>query len=77
MARYFFHIQNGQEVPDETGTLLNSIADVRREAMMTVSDVLRGYEDEPWKRTDWSLRVTDEAGTSLFTLRFSMKEHSP
>ena len=64
-------------MPDDTGTLLNSIEDVRREAMMTVSEVLRGYEDEPWKRTDWSLRVTDEAGTPLFTLGFSMKEHSP
>jgi hypothetical protein len=40
MARYYFHITDGSEIPDETGTPLNSVEDARQEALKSASELL-------------------------------------
>jgi hypothetical protein len=76
MARFFFHVNNGADVPDETGTVLNCIEEARQEVLLTGSELLRGDSDELWRGgSNWAMRVTDEAGTTLFTLRIAMEEH--
>jgi hypothetical protein len=75
MARFFFHVNNGVDLPDETGTVLNGIEEARQEVLLTGSELLRGDPDDLWRGSNWAMRVTDEAGTSLFTLRIAMEEH--
>jgi hypothetical protein len=70
--RYFFHVQDGQYYPDETGTELPDLAAVRDEAIGVTAELLRGAgRAEFWTGEDWSLHVTDDAGGDVLTLRFS------
>ena len=39
MARYYFHITDGSEIPDETGTPLNSVEQARQEALKSASEL--------------------------------------
>ena len=74
MARYYFHITDGSEIPDETGTPLNSVEQARQEALKSASELLRDGTDS-WSDAEWSMRVTDEAGAPVFTVRISIDEH--
>jgi hypothetical protein len=74
MARYFFHITNGQIFSDETGTILDGMKSARREAFLSAGEILS--EGGEAFSNDWTMRVTDEAGNPLFTLRISIEEHS-
>jgi hypothetical protein len=76
MARYFFHITNGHHLSDETGTVLDGIRSARREALLTAGEILCGDGEVFLNGNDWTMRVTDEAGTPLFTLRIAIEEHS-
>jgi hypothetical protein len=44
MARFFFHVNNGADVPDETGTVLNGTEEARQEVLLTGSELLRGTQ---------------------------------
>jgi hypothetical protein len=74
MARYYFHITDGLEIPDETGTPLNSVEDARQEALKGASELLLDGTDS-WSDAEWSMRVADEAGAPVFTVRISIDEH--
>jgi hypothetical protein len=76
MARYFFHIYNGQaDLPDESGTAFPGVKQAREEAIKTASELLRGDGDEVWSGPDWSMRVTNEVGLPVFTIRIMMDDH--
>jgi hypothetical protein len=75
MARFFFHIRNGQDLPDDSGMVLPGIKDAREEAVRTASELLRGDGDDVWNAPDWSMQVTTEAGQPVFTIRILMDDH--
>ena len=75
MARYFFHIQNGQDLPDGSGPVLPDVKHAREEAIKTASELLRGDGDDFWNSSDWTMRVTDEMGLPVFTIRILMDDH--
>jgi Domain of unknown function (DUF6894) len=75
MARYFFHIHNGQDLPDGSGTDLPDAIHAREEAIKTASELLRGDGDDFWNSPDWTMRVTDERGLPVFTIRILMDDH--
>ena len=77
MARYFFHIHNGQDLPDKFGTTLPGVKQAREEAIQTASELLRGNGDEFWNGPDWTMRVTDQMGLPVFTIRILMDDHGP
>jgi hypothetical protein len=74
MARYYFHITDGSEIPDEAGTLLNSVEEARQEALKSASELLRDGTAS-WSDAEWSMRVIDETGAPVFTVRISIDEH--
>src|SRR4051794_29958342 len=71
MARYYFNIADGIEQPDPVGTELDSLQQVRHEALRFSGEVLREMGDEFWDDTEWKLTVTDNAGAQVLTLKFS------
>ena len=61
MARFFFHVANGDELRDDGGMDLNSLKEAREEALLTASELLGG--DGPfWRLPAWAVRVTDDVG---------------
>jgi hypothetical protein len=70
VPRYFFHIQDGKDIPDKEGTVLADPKAARIEAIATGGAILRETANY-WDGAEWRMNVTDEAGTSLFRLRFS------
>jgi hypothetical protein len=78
VPRYFFHIRDGRDYPDDEGTELPDLAAVRTEALKASGEMLRDSKGraEFWSGDDWTMNVTDEAGQPVLTLRFSGTEHS-
>ena len=74
MSRYFFHIQNGQNLPDTSGMIFPGVPEARQEAMRTASDLLRG-DGGVWSTPDWTMCVMDEADSPVFTIRIVMEDH--
>lgn len=70
MPRYFFHLQDGKDIPDSEGTELADPKAARIEAIRAGGAMLRDLASY-WDGTEWRMDVTDEAGTTLFKLRFS------
>jgi hypothetical protein len=77
MPRYYFHLENGQSLLDDTGVELPGIAAAQNEALGASVDMLK---DRPratatlWNGTPWRMWVTDKPngeGKTFFTLRFS------
>lgn len=71
MARYFFHTEDGECFPDQTGTELPDIEAVRQCAVRTLGEVLREMQHEFWETENLKMIVKDEAGLTLFTLDLS------
>jgi hypothetical protein len=72
VTRYFFHVGNGQECQDQDGMVLMGPREAREEALLTASELLGG-DGEFWSLADWAIRVTDEAGKDVFSVRVVMK----
>jgi len=75
MPRYFFHVTDGYSAPDLVGTELPDIYAAQAEAISAGASILRDEGDRFWDGTEWSMKVKDEMGRSLFTLRFSAEVH--
>ncbi|PVE21304.1 hypothetical protein DC522_27250 [Microvirga sp. KLBC 81] len=75
MPRYFFHICDGEEVLDDVGTVLASREEARAHAIVVAGELLRDAGRKFWSGTEWRLRVTDETGTRVCTLRFLAENH--
>ncbi len=71
MPRYFFNVQDGQNLPDHEGTVLADPAAARVMAVFTSGEMIRAHASQFWKDADWQMHVTDEQGATVCDLRFS------
>jgi hypothetical protein len=77
MPRYYFHLEDGQILHDDTGSELRDIYAAQAEALRTSGDMIKGGPRSIatlWTGTAWRLWVTDKPngeGKTIFTLRFS------
>jgi uncharacterized protein DUF6894 len=76
MPRYYFHLEDGQLLLDDTGDDLPDIAAAQTEALRVSSEAIRDRTRVAtlWNGTLWRLWVTDKPngdGKTFFTLRFS------
>jgi hypothetical protein len=76
IPRYFFHIRDGEELLDDHGTVLASREDARAHAIIVAGELLRDAGRKDWGGTEWRLRVTDEMGRCVCTLRFLAEDGS-
>lgn len=74
MPRYFFHVRDGRNLDDQTGTEFPDIYAAQSEAIRYSGELLKDMGARFWNATEWRLEVTDENGTVLFVLRFSAEE---
>jgi hypothetical protein len=75
MPRYYFHLEDGQLLLDDTGLDLADVAAVQNEAVRASAELLKGWPSATlWNGTPWRMWVTDSPkgeGKNFFTLRFS------
>jgi hypothetical protein len=77
MPRFYFHVENGETLLDETGIELRDIAAAQDEALQASADVLKDglcAVVALWNGTPWRMWVTDKPngeGKIFFTLRLS------
>ena len=60
----------------KSGTAFPGVRQAREEAIKTAGELLRGDSDEFWQGPDWTMRVTNEVGLPVFTIRILMDYHS-
>jgi hypothetical protein len=68
MAQFFFHTADGQQVNDDEGTELATLAAARVEAVRVLGDILRENPEEVLATGQFRLTVTDATGLIYFAL---------
>lgn len=71
MPRYFFHVRDGQYLPDLSGTLCESDEQARAHAISVASKMIVQLGARFFDLRGWQMRVEEEGGRPLFTLYFS------
>jgi hypothetical protein len=77
MPRYFFHVRDGRNIPDEEGTVLSDTAEARKQAVILAGGVLLDAGESFWHETEWRLWVTDEMDKTVCALRFAAEPVGP
>jgi len=77
MSLYFFHVKDGQDYIDGTGTECATLVDVRSEELHAAGTMLRELGPEFWRSPVWSMRVTDLSGEMVLKLNFSVDGFAP
>jgi hypothetical protein len=70
MPMYYFHLRDGEPVPDVDGTELLNLAEARTHAWGVARELMSkspGMLDRDW--TQWSMFVHDGGGNELFSFR--------
>ena len=70
MPRFFFHVRDGVNMPDEEGTELAGWQDVQAEAIRFAGEIIADNAKKLKLGEDWLLEVTNEVGLVLFRLDF-------
>ena len=71
MPRYFFHVHDGQDTPDEDGVELSGPDEAKGQAVIFAGEALRDKDGAFWNSGEWRMVVVDEAGATVCTLAFS------
>lgn len=71
MSIYFFHVKDGQDYVDNTGTECSDLDEVRSQALYAAGSMLRELGPEFWQSPVWSMRVTDRSGEMVVRLNFT------
>ena len=71
MARYFFHFQDGESLPDEDGVELRDEYDAREQAVVAAGEALRDKGGKYWDLGEWAMHVVDDNGETVCRLRLS------
>lgn len=69
MARYFFNVRDGRDLPDYVGTEFPDLTAVREEAIKSAGELLRDAAGR-WTGDEWRMSVTDDIGHEVLLLRF-------
>jgi hypothetical protein len=76
VPRYFFHLHDGKNIPDNEGIELAGLAEARNQAIVAAGEMIRSDGHTVWNGSEWRMDVTDEPGNSVFTLRFAADDHA-
>ena len=70
MPRYYFHVRDSRDIPDNEGIELPGPKEARDQAVIACGEALKDLGREFWKSEEWTMTVTDEAGETVCTLNF-------
>lgn len=71
MPRFFFHVQDAKDLPDEEGTEFASADEASAQAVTFMGEALKDADGRFWAQGKWAMHVVDENGATVCRLRFS------
>ena len=74
MARYFFDLHDGEDIPDAVGTEFETVEGARHHAVIVLARLLMQDPGKFWAGDAWTLEVKDDLGVVLFTVVFSASQ---
>ncbi|MEA2934353.1 MAG: hypothetical protein QOD74_999 [Variibacter sp.] len=74
MPRYFFHVSDGAEFPDDVGDVLASPREAKARAIQASGELLRDRGMTFWTGTEWRMHVVDELGQTVCRLAFTAQD---
>lgn len=73
MPRYFFHIQDGQDLADSEGAVYANPRAARSAAVIASGEMLKDFSGRSWSRAEWRMHVVDQQGATVCDLCFTGK----
>ncbi|TPI57674.1 MULTISPECIES: hypothetical protein [unclassified Mesorhizobium] len=74
MTTYYFHVDNGEFIPDGDGVDLPDLDAARQEAVRAAGEMINESKRSFWEgMTPWIMNMTDDENHLLFTLQFAAK----
>ena len=73
MPRYFFHVYNGDDIPDLEGVELPGPEEARNTAVTACGEALKDLDGEFWQFREWRMLVQDWQGRVICELKFHGK----
>ena len=74
MKRYHFKTDDERDI---RGVELASFAAARCEAAKVAASIICQLTDEPWKKAEWRVTVTDDNGVKVLELQIVGQEFAP
>lgn len=74
MPRYYFHVVNGEFLPDTEGHECSSDEQVKAEAAEAAGAMIREQGLHLWKTGSWIMFVCDEQNRTLLKLQFDAED---
>ena len=74
MPRYFFHVVNGEFIPDTHGMEFSEESQVKDQAVLIVGEMLRDQGIEIWKTKHFDMFVCNDKNQTRFKLSFAAEE---
>ncbi len=74
MKRYHFKTDDERDV---RGVELASLGAARCEAAKVAASIICELADEPWKKAEWTVSVTDDNGVKVLELQIVGQEFAP
>ncbi len=74
MPRYYFHVVNGEFMPDDLGHECANDEEVKAEAARTAGAMIRDQGLKLWKTGSWSMFVCDASNHTLLKLTFEAED---
>lgn len=68
MPKYYFHVIDGRNIPDDHGTELLDDTAAQTEAREVAGQLIRDFGPTFWDHDAWHLNVVNELGQSVLTL---------
>jgi hypothetical protein len=68
MPRYFFHVHDGKDMPDNVGTNFPNDEAAENEAVVLAGEMLKELDGDFWNESNWRLEVLDESGAQVCQL---------
>lgn len=72
MPRYYFHVIDGRNIPDDHGTELPNDVAAIAEARAAAGELIRDFGPSLWDHDSWQMNVVDHLGTVLLSLKLAI-----
>ncbi|NGP18460.1 DUF6894 family protein [Devosia aurantiaca] len=74
MPRYFFHVVNGEFLPDAEGMEIDALDRVKAEAIRVAGEMIRDQGFKLWQTGRYDMYVVDEQNRTQLKLSFEAED---